>query len=141
MFPSSLFSLSLLISLLLFFKAGFVSEGSTQFYRYYNAVMQPPYRGVVATMLGMTWARGIIFYNSDVGKSFLLGRGYSNGVATTIPTMATGIFVQFVNMPVVRGTITIQNPSCEHETVRAALKEICLTRGMKGLCKFKSVLI
>ena len=28
----------------------------------------PPYRGVAATMFGMTWARAAIFYGSDVGK-------------------------------------------------------------------------
>ena len=37
------------------------------FVRYYKAVMRPPYHGVMATMLGMTWARGAIFYGSDKG--------------------------------------------------------------------------
>jgi len=36
--------------------------------RYYKAVVQPPFKGLMATMFGMTWARGAIFYGSDVGK-------------------------------------------------------------------------
>lgn len=39
--------------------------------RYYKAVMKPPYRGVVATMVGMTWARAAIFFGSDIGKDLL----------------------------------------------------------------------
>jgi hypothetical protein len=53
-------------------QSGFKLEGANFIVRYYKAVMQPPYRGVMATMLGMTWARGAIFYGSDAGpiKSF-----------------------------------------------------------------------
>ena len=36
-------------------------------------------------------------------------------------------------MPLVRSTITIQNPSSPHHTVRAALRDIYLKRGLKGL--------
>ena len=34
-------------------------------------VFGPPYKGVVATIFGMTWARAAIFYGSDVGKEAL----------------------------------------------------------------------
>ena len=30
--------------------------------------MQPPYKGVLAVMAGMTWARAAIFWGSDCGK-------------------------------------------------------------------------
>ena len=46
---------------------------------------------------------------------------------------AASIFVQIVNMPLVRGTITIQNPSSPHETVRSALAHIYTSKGVKGL--------
>ena len=29
--------------------------------------MHPPYKGVLATVLGMSWARGAIFYGSETG--------------------------------------------------------------------------
>ena len=114
-------------------QSGFKLEGANLFHRYYKAVADPPYRGVVATMLGMTWARGIIFYSSDFGKSYLLDSGFNDLLATTMPPTIAGICVQFVNMPVVRGTITIQDPGCRHNTVRAALLDIYSTRGIKGL--------
>ena len=34
----------------------------------------PPYKGVAATMFGMTWARAAIFYCSDTGKRMLQQR-------------------------------------------------------------------
>ena len=114
-------------------QSGFKLEGSSIVVRYYKAVVQPPFRGVVATMLGMTWARGAIFWGSDAGKYFLRDQGFSNAVATTVPPMLTGIVVQTVNMPIVRSTITIQDPSCKMETVREALVHIYKTRGVKGL--------
>jgi hypothetical protein len=43
------------------------------------------------------------------------------------------VFVQIVNMPLVRSTITIQNPSSPHETVRSALAHIYASKGVKGL--------
>ncbi len=48
-------------------QSGFKVQGSSAARRYFNAIMQPPYRGVVATVLGMTWARASIFYCSDYG--------------------------------------------------------------------------
>ena len=45
-------------------QSGFKLQGESVWQRYYNAVMPHtvPYRGVTATMLGMTWARGAIFF-------------------------------------------------------------------------------
>ena len=70
-------------------QAGFKLEGNSHFSKYYNAVVQPPFRGVMATMVGMTWARGIIFYNAEYGKTLMLDRGFSNTMATTVPPMVS----------------------------------------------------
>lgn len=101
--------------------------------RYYKAVMQPPYRGVVATMLGMTWARGAIFYGSDQGKIAMRELGFYGPVAQTVPPFVLGIIVQIVNMPLVRATITIQDPACQLKNTREALIHIYQTRGVGGL--------
>ena len=42
-------------------------------------------------------------------------------------------FVQIVNMPLVRSTITIQNPSSTLPSTTAAMKHIYQTRGVSGL--------
>ena len=70
-------------------QAGFKLEGNSHLSKYYNAVVQPPYRGVMATMLGMTWARGIIFYNAESGKQYMLERGFSNSLSTAAPPMVS----------------------------------------------------
>ena len=105
------------------------------FMRYYNAIswQTVPYRGVMATMLGMTWARGAIFYGSDTGKQLLLDNGYHVALAQALPPLIIGTVVQFVNMPLVRATITIQNPSSELKSVTQALVHIYKTRGVAGL--------
>lgn len=114
-------------------QSGFKLEGSNPLVRYYKAVVQPPYRGVLATMLGMTWARGAIFYGSDHGKLILKESGFPSALSTSLPPLVIGIIVQFVNMPLVRATITIQDPNCELTTVRQAMLHLYTTRGIKGL--------
>lgn len=84
-------------------------------------------------MFGMTWARAAIFYGSDVGKPFLKDMGLHSTLAQTLPPLVLGTVVQFMNMPLVRATITIQNPSSELTTVTQALIHIYKTRGVKGL--------
>jgi hypothetical protein len=101
--------------------------------RYYKAVMTPPYKGVIATMLGMTWARGAIFYGSDRGRRILKDLGYNEVISTTVPPMLIGACVQIINMPLVRGTITIQDPNSHLNSVREALVHIYRTRGVAGL--------
>jgi hypothetical protein len=114
-------------------QSGFKLEGSNAFVRYYKAVMQPPYRGVIATMLGMTWARGAIFFCSDMGKDFMLKQGVNPVLSQTIPPFLISSFVQIVNMPLVRSTVTIQNPSSELSSVSEALMHIYRTKGLSGL--------
>lgn len=113
-------------------QSGFKLEGSNVFIRYYRA-MQPPYKGVVATMFGMTWARAAIFYGSDQGKVFLKSHGVAPSLAQTLPPLIIGTAVQFVNMPLVRATITIQDPSAKLSSVTEALVFIYKTRGIYGL--------
>jgi len=114
-------------------QSGFKLEGSNKFVRWYKAVVQPPYRGVVATMLGMTWARAAIFYGSDLGKDYLKHNGLPTVAAQTLPPLVIGTFVQFANMPLVRSTITIQNPSSTLNSVSEALVHIYKTKGIGGL--------
>ena len=94
-------------------QSGFKLEGSNILIKYYRAVIQPPFRGLAATMFGMTWARAAIFYGADVGKELMLKNGSGNALAQTVPAFVLGTFVQIANMPLVRATITIQDPKCE----------------------------
>jgi hypothetical protein len=114
-------------------QSGFKVEGSNFMVRYAKAVMQPPHRGVLATMLGMTWARGFIFFGSDVGKDLLHKAGMPASVCIGLPPALCGTFVQIANMPIVRATITIQNPSSTITTVRASLVDIYKNKGVAGL--------
>jgi len=95
--------------------------------------MTPPYKGILATMIGMTWARGAIFYFSDSGKQMMLDQGMNYNLATAVPPMVIGTLVQIINMPIVRGTITIQDPTCQMKNVREACMHIYKTRGVAGL--------
>lgn len=114
-------------------QSGFKLEGSNVWTRYYKAVTQPPYRGVLATMLGMTWARGAIFYGSDIGKAWMKDHSFNAVLSQTIPPFLMSTFVQIINMPLVRSTITIQNPSSTLPSTTAAMKYIYQTRGISGL--------
>jgi hypothetical protein len=67
----------------------------------YLYAFQPPYKGMVATVAGMTWARAAIFWGSDYGKVRLLETGYSEVVATVLPVLAASTVVQIINMPIV----------------------------------------
>lgn len=95
--------------------------------------MQPPYRGVLATMAGMTWARAAIFYGSDVGKDFMINHGFNGAMSQAMPPLIIGTLVQIVNMPLVRATITIQDPSSTMNSTTEALVHIYRTRGLAGL--------
>lgn len=114
-------------------QSGFQLEGSNVFSRYYRAVIRPPYRGVAATMLGMTWARAFIFFGSDVGKSFMKDKQMNAGAAQILPPLVTATLVQIINMPLVRATVTIQNPSSELNSVSEAVTHIYKTRGVAAL--------
>lgn len=116
-------------------QSGFTLQGNNVMQRYVNALMPHtmPYRGVAATMFGMTWARGAIFYGSQAGKDSMKESGYSKSSCQLVPPLIISTLVQFLNMPLVRATITIQNPSSELHSVRQALVYIYNTRGISGL--------
>lgn len=98
-----------------------------------KAVIQPPFKGILATMVGMTWARGAIFYGSDTGKALLKNLGLNNAMCTALPPLIIGTTVQCINMPIVRATITIQDPSSTMNNVTQAIIHIYKTRGVSGL--------
>lgn len=99
----------------------------------------------MATIAGMTWARAAIFYGSDRGKDYLqqhqstyipsLGMDVvlPLSVITLAPPLVTSIMVQCVNQPVVRASITLQNPSSDMRNIRESLKYIYRKFGIKGL--------
>lgn len=113
-------------------QSGFQMSGGSMLQKYWQAI-QPPYRGVLATMFGMCWARAAIFYGSEVGKNFLLKNHINAGIAQTAPTFIISTLVQVINMPIVRATITIQDPESEMSSVTEALVHIYQTRGLGAL--------
>lgn len=42
-------------------QSGFKLEGSNFMIRYYQAAVKPPFKGLGATIVGMSWARASIF--------------------------------------------------------------------------------
>ena len=100
----------------------------------YRYALSPPYKGGLATVLGMTWARAAIFWGSDAGRDWLLHNNYcSVPVATLLPPLVVSTLVQFVNMPLVRATVTIQNPQSTVPNVRQSLQLIYQQNGLAGL--------
>ena len=94
-------------------------------------VFGPPYKGVAATIFGMTWARAAIFYCSDTGKDYLLDKGCSMPVAATLPPIGISALVQVANQPIVRATIQLQDPSSTQPNVMKQLVHLGRTRGWK----------
>lgn len=93
----------------------------------------PPYKGLLATVAGMSWARAAIFFGSDVGREILLDRGYSNTTSTLVPPLIVSSSVQVVNMPLVRATVMLQNPQSSVQNIRGSLKLIYSSHGLPGL--------
>ncbi|EED95363.1 predicted protein [Thalassiosira pseudonana CCMP1335] len=59
---------------------------------YFHA-FSPPYKGLAATVMGMSWARAAIFYGSDRGKEILLSMGFANTTATVLPPLVVSTAV------------------------------------------------
>jgi hypothetical protein len=97
----------------------------------------PPYRGVAAVIGGMTWARAVIFYGSDAGREVLEELRAPTAVAVTLPPLALASLVQFINMPIVRASITMQNPAtagkAEFRTTLSTLRWLRETKGTLAL--------
>lgn len=113
-------------------QSGFREAGGTWLART-QLVFGPPYKGVAATIFGMTWARAAIFYGSDTGKEILQRHGASNALATTLPPILVSVLVQLINQPIVRGTIMLQDPSSTQPNVVSQLIVLWRQRGWQGL--------
>ena len=107
----------------------------------YALAFSPPFKGLMATVLGMTWARAAIFYGSDVGKDYILlllkqqepQTTNHSFLATVLPPLLISSLVQVLNMPLVRSTVTLQDPQSPFPNVRSSLLHIYRTHGLAGL--------
>ena len=93
----------------------------------------PPYKGMAATVFGMTWARAAIFWVSDYGREVMLKEGYSEASATVLPPLVTSTLVQVINQPIVRSTVTLQDPKYNLPNVLMSMKQLYSTHGVAGL--------
>ena len=73
-------------------QSGFALQGSSLLASA-RILFGPPYKGVAATLFGMTWARAAIFYGCDVGKEALLRGGSSMALASRLPSIVISTFV------------------------------------------------
>lgn len=102
----------------------------------YLHAFAPPYKGMFATIVGMTWARAAIFWGSDRGKEILNDQFpdmFHPSLYTLIPPLILGVGVQCANQPIVRATITMQNPESDLPNVRTAIRHIYGKYGIAGL--------
>ena len=95
----------------------------------------PPYKGLTATVLGMTWARAAIFWGSDRGKDLLRTHvpQCPDAATTVLPPLVVSTLVQCINMPIVRASITLQDPQSDTPNIRAAVRHIYQQHGLRGL--------
>lgn len=113
-------------------QSGFKVEGGGMLGKYANA-FKPPWRGVGPVLAGMTWARASIFYGSDAGKQALIAAGAPPTVAMVAPPLVISSLVQVANQPIIRASITIQNPESPWRTVASAMQGIRESRGVGAL--------
>jgi len=100
----------------------------------YVYAFAPPYKGMVAVVGGMTWARAAIFWGSDSGREVLQQSGHFGQAASTVlPPLVVSTLVQCVNMPIVRASITLQNPDSGLSSTSAAIRYIYQNHGLAGL--------
>lgn len=101
----------------------------------YVYAFAPPYRGLVGVVLGMTWARAAIFWGSDRGKEYLQTQmGLQNeSISSLLPPLVVSTMVQCVNQPIVRASITLQNPKFNCPDISSAVRYIHQHYGLKGM--------
>lgn len=104
----------------------------------YVEALAPPYRGALAVVMGMTWARAAIFYGSERGRPMLqrvLGEEADKPsvLSMALPPLVVSTLVQFVNQPLVRGSIQLQDPTSLHRTVAEALSALARERGVRAM--------
>lgn len=93
----------------------------------------PPYKGMAATVFGMTYARASIFYFSDLGRESMMRKGYSEAAATVAPPLVVSTLVQVINQPIVRATVTLQDPAYNLPNVFQSIRHIYSNFGVAGL--------
>jgi len=95
------------------------------------------YRGAAAVVFGMTWARAAIFFGSDYYKIRLKNAGFSEPIAIAVPPLLLSSVVQCINMPIVRASITMQNPETygdpRYKTTFSTLKYMVHEKGIRKL--------
>jgi hypothetical protein len=93
----------------------------------------PPYKGMIATVFGMTWARAAIFWLSDYGHDVMLKHGFSASASTVAPPLVISAMVQVINQPIVRSTVTLQDPKHNLPNVFSSMRQLYSTHGVAGL--------
>lgn len=93
----------------------------------------PPYKGMAATVVGMTYARASIFYFSDRGRDLMLQKGYSEAASTVAPPLVVSSLVQVINQPIVRATVTLQDPAYNLPNVVQSLRHIYASKTHGGI--------
>lgn len=117
-------------------QSGYEVAGRSPLHKYLQA-MKPPWRGSMAVIGGMTWARASIFYGSDIGSQRMASMGFGIGLSATVPSLFLSIVAQTVNQPFVRSSIMIQKPG-EELALRtcpnlAMIRHLATTRGLGSL--------
>lgn len=69
-----------------------------------------PYRGVVGSVLAMTWSRGGIFFASQLGYRKMREAGFGRLESSVAPSFLSSSLIQFLNTPLIMGTLAMQNP-------------------------------
>lgn len=117
-------------------QSGYTLKAASPLQRYVEA-LRPPWRGCLNVVAGMTWARASIFFGSDEGRRWMQHRGYNPWLAASLPPTLISIFVQVVNQPFTRASVTLQNPTCtcrsEWLPTLAVLQQLLETRGVASL--------
>jgi hypothetical protein len=88
---------------------------------------------MMGVIIGMTWARAAIFWGSDYGRDQLHKTGIEDIRATVIPPLVVSTLVQCINQPIVRASITLQNPESRLSNTMASIKHIHQSHGLGGL--------
>ncbi len=99
----------------------------------YVYAFAPPYKGMGSVLFGMTWARSAIFWGSDFGRDQMRKAGIEDIRATVIPPLLVSTLVQCVNQPIVRASITLQNPESGLPNTLASIRYIYQNHGLGGL--------
>eukprot|EP00039_Didymoeca_costata_P003342 m.67022 g.67022 ORF g.67022 m.67022 type:complete len:271 (-) comp11852_c0_seq3:65-877(-) len=97
-------------------------DPSPSMFKMYMEAIKPPYKGASLVVAGMTWARGAIFFGSDRGRVYLKERGFNATVSSALPPLIIATFVQCTNQPIVRGSITLQDPQKSYKNAFEVLR-------------------